>query len=77
MWKTLGRIVVVTLFWAGVSISASAAGVASASADLLAGVGAGLSLIIWGVLLHRTAPHAEQAPAAMPTVLPGRERATV
>jgi hypothetical protein len=77
MWKTLGRIVLVVLFWAGASVSAAAAGIAAAEADLVAGIGAGLSLITWAVAIHRMQTATEQPQATQPAVVGQRERATV
>ena len=77
MWKTIGRILRVGLFWAVVSAGAAAVGFAAGRAQLFSGLGAGLSLILWGILVHRATPSPEATTAASPAELPGRRSATV
>ena len=77
MWKTIGRIVLVSLFWAVASALAARAGLSAGRAQLVCGVSAGLSLIVWGIAVHRLALRRETTPAAPPAELPGRRSATV
>jgi hypothetical protein len=77
MWRTVGRIAVVTLVWCTLALAAAATGLSASTADLVGGIGAGLTFFGWAWTLARGKRHVEEGEATEPVAPPMRRRASV
>jgi hypothetical protein len=73
MWRTVGRIIVVTAVWCALAAGAVESGVASKWIEWGAGLGASLTFFAWARALSRLSRHVEHEVPAEEIEIP-RER---